>query len=157
MKYLILIFILTSTVGCKSKIEKENVVTEKSTELKPPFNNQGEQEDYWAQEFFKIEYKKQTHKRFTESIEIQKEKELLDGNGNRMEFANQIRFGNRAINIHLPDLKYQSIFKNGILYPDLISENDFTIGVFEELDFLSLTANVKRFRMWIFHEKRANP
>ena len=157
MKLFIAILLLTFSFGCKSQSKPEKTQTEKPTELKPPFSNQGEQEDYWTQEFFKDEYEKQIHSKFTDKIEILKEKELLDGHGKFMEFVNEIQFGNRTVNIHLPDLKYQPIFKTGILYPELISESNFDIGVFEELNFLSHPVNVKRFRMWIFHKKRSNP
>jgi len=47
MRYLILIIILNLTLSCKS--QKSTVINEPITELKPPFNTQGEQEDYWAQ------------------------------------------------------------------------------------------------------------
>lgn len=49
MKYLILITMLSFSLSCVSQS------TESFTELKPPFNTQGEQEDYWAQELFKKE------------------------------------------------------------------------------------------------------
>ncbi|MBU2929621.1 hypothetical protein [Winogradskyella psychrotolerans] len=157
MKLFVAILLLTFSFGCKSQSKPEKTQTEKPTELKPPFSNQGEQEDYWTQEFFKDKYEKQIHGKFTDKIEILNEKELLDGHGKFIEFVNEIQFGNRTVNIHLPDLKYQPIFKTGILYPELISESNFDIGAFEELNFLSHSVNVKRFRMWIFYEKRANP
>lgn len=157
MKYLFLILIIIFSASCASKVKTKKAITEQNPELKPPFSNQGEQEDYWTQEFFKNNYKKQKHNIFVDKIEILKEKELLDGHGNLLEFLNEIRFGNRTINIHLPDLKYQPIFKNGILYPEIISENDFEIGGFEELKFLSHPDKIKRFRIWVFHKNRANP
>ena len=157
MKLFVAIILLTFSIGCKSQSKPEKVKNEKITELKPPFNNQGEQEDFWAQEFFKNQYEKQNHDKFSEKISVIVDKEILDGNGNHFYFDNKIQFGNRILNIQLSDLKYQSIFTSGILYPEVISSDDIRIGALEELTFLSNSNKIKRFRMWISYPKRANP
>jgi|GEM_PF-2206656 len=149
MKKLTLILILILSVGCSSKTKTQKAITEQKTELKPPFKNQGEQEDFWAQEFFKNEYKKQNHERFIGKIKILNEYESLDNNGNFITNANEISFGNRVVKINLTDNKFRSIFENGILYPDLISEKYFKIWDLEELTFLNNSPKIKKFRMFV--------
>ena len=53
MKILNLILISILFCGCNSQSRIVETKTEQKMELKPPFANQGEQEDYWAQELFK--------------------------------------------------------------------------------------------------------
>jgi hypothetical protein len=149
MKKLTLILILILSVGCSSKTKTKKVIAEQKSELKPPFKNQGEQEDFWAQEFFKDEYKKQNHDRFNGEIKILKDSLELDINGNFITNANEIRFGDRIVEINLTDKNLRSIFENGILYPDLISEKYFKIWDLEELTFLNKSPKIKRFRMFV--------
>ncbi|WP_179354767.1 hypothetical protein [Winogradskyella vidalii] len=157
MKKLTLIFILILSVGCSSKTKTEKAITEKESELKPPFKNQGEQEDFWAQEFFKDEYEKQIHKTFNGKIEIINEYESLDDNGNFITNANEISFGNRVVEINLNDNKLRSIFEKGIVYPDLISEKYFKIWDLEELTFLNKSPKIKKFRMFVNMPERIYP
>jgi hypothetical protein len=149
MKKLTLILILILSVGCSSKTKTEKVIAEQKSELKPPFKNQGEQEDYWAQEFFKDEYEKQNHDRFDGTIRILNESKELDPNGNFITNTNEFSFGKRVVEINLNDLKFRSIFENGILYPDLISERNFKIWDLEELTFLNESPKIRKFRMFV--------
>jgi len=149
MKKLTFILILILSVGCSSKTKTEKTTTELESELKPPFKNQGEQEDFWAQEFFKDEYEKQNHNKFSGEIKIVNEYKSLDDNGNFITNTNEISFGNRVVEINLNDNKLRSIFENGILYPDLISEKYFKIWDLEELGFLNKSPKIKRFRIFV--------
>tara|TARA_R110001592_G_scaffold138699_1_gene358177 strand:+ start:1847 stop:2431 length:585 start_codon:yes stop_codon:yes gene_type:complete len=149
MKKLTLILILILSVGCSSKIKTEKAIIEQESELKPPFKNQGEQEDFWAQEFFKNEYEKQNHNKFNGEIKIINEYKSLDDNGNFITNVNEISFGNRVVEINLNDNKFRSIFEKGILYPDLISEKYFKIWDLEELSFLNKSPKIKKFRIFV--------
>ena len=149
MKKLTLILILILSIGCSSKTKTEKAITEQESELKPPFKNQGEQEDFWAQEFFKDEYEKKNHNRFNGEIKIVNEYKSLDDNGNFITNANEISFGNRVVEINLNDNELRSIFENGILYPDLISEKYFKIWNLEELSFLNKSPKIKKFRIFV--------
>ncbi|ALJ04810.1 hypothetical protein APS56_06605 [Pseudalgibacter alginicilyticus] len=148
MKKLTLILILILSAGCSSKTKTEKAITEQVSELKPPFKNQGGQEDFWAQEFFKDEYEKQNHIKFNGEIKIVNEYKSLDEHGNFITNANEISFGNRVVEINLNDNKLRSIFENGILYPDLISEKYFKIWDLEELSFLNKSPKIKKFRIF---------
>jgi hypothetical protein len=53
MKLFVAILLLTFSIGCKSQTKPKKVEIPKAQELKPLFYNQGEQEDYWAQEHLK--------------------------------------------------------------------------------------------------------
>ena len=141
MRYLILILILTLTLNCKS--QKSTVINEPITELKPPFNTQGEQEDYWAQELFKKEYKKKYYSKF---------------NGEITRVENKIRF-EKVQYIELLDTnpEYNLIFEKGLLYPDILGGLGLKIGSLEELNFLSNNPKVKRFRFWLYQWNSANP
>ena len=55
MKSLLILFLVIS-MGCYSQSSQEKFTYKKQRELKPPFETQGEQEDYWSQEFFKKQY-----------------------------------------------------------------------------------------------------
>ncbi|MDN3494266.1 hypothetical protein [Winogradskyella bathintestinalis] len=171
MKLILTILLLTFSFGCKSQNNPEKVETDKTTELKPPFKNQGEQENYWAQELFKKEYKEQSYELYLNEI---KEK---DGT----EFI----YDNKSFSIYGIDEPLKLLFKKGILYPQLISgfttENrktekeldslsvseryfyelsrgyNLTIMNLEELDFLSNSPKIKRFRFWLGRPKSVNP
>ncbi|MFI0431227.1 hypothetical protein [Mariniflexile sp. HMF6888] len=143
MKLFVLILLLTFSTDCKSQSNSEKVETEKRTELKPPFNNQGEQEDYWAQELFKKEYKKKHYSKFIGEI---------------TKTDNKIHFG-KVQYIELLDINsdYHLIFEKGLLYPDILSAISLRIGNVEELEFLSGNPKVKRFRFWLYRSNVANP
>jgi hypothetical protein len=162
MKPLVIILFLTFAILCQSQ---------ESTELKPPFKNQGEQEDYWAQELFKKEYKKTTYKVYTEKIE-------------RIDIS-KFTYDNKSFNVSVANKAIELIFTKGVLYPQLISGytteprksdkeldslsnteryfyelkrgDNLTITDLEELTFLSGSPKVKRFRFWLSGPKSANP
>ena len=140
--HLILIFILFC--GCNSQSKIVETKNEKKTELKPPFANQGEQEDYWAQELFKKEYVAKNYSKYFGEIKV--------------EDNNQIRFGDvQSIFISGTDTKYYSVLTNGLFHPDLLNALSLNITDLEELEFLSNSPKVKRFRFWLFRPNMANP
>ncbi|TXK48705.1 hypothetical protein FVR03_07530 [Pontibacter qinzhouensis] len=170
MKHLIKIFLLILSVGCNSLNQKETVTTGKN-KFRLPSQNQGEREDYWAQEFFKKEYKKQSHKIYTaEVIKIGE---------------NTLAYDDKTFDIYGVNDTLKLIFESGIIYPQLISGyskeprksqqelnllsvseryfyevsrgDNATITNLEELLFLSSTPKVKRFRFWLSLPKSANP
>ncbi|TPE44769.1 hypothetical protein [Pontibacter mangrovi] len=141
MRYLITLFVIVLSVSCvPQKGVREVKVLLKA---KPPFANQGEQEDYWAQELFKNEYKKTLYPKFTGQIVT---------NGSKVHFGKEgfVEFSNLR-----PE--YQLIFEEGLFYPDLLGATSLSIGNFEELDFLSDDPRVKRFRFWLYYPDSANP
>ncbi len=171
MKLFAIILLLTFSINCKSQSNPEKVQTEKSTELKPPFKNQGEQEDYWTQELFKKEYKKLSYETYRNEI-VEKE-------------GTEFIYDNKSFNIYGVNEALKLIFKKGILYPQLISGfttekrksekeldslsatqryfyemsrgDNLTITNLEELHFLSDSPKIKRFRFWLGRPKSANP
>ncbi|QNK78262.1 hypothetical protein H7F37_04110 [Winogradskyella sp. PAMC22761] len=171
MKLFVAIILLTFSIGCKSQSETNKIETKKSTELKPPFTNQGEQEDYWAQELFKKEYKNQSYEIYSNEIKE------IDGT--------ELIYDNKSFNIYGVNDTLEMIFKKGTLYPQLISGytteerksekeldslsvseryfyelsrgDNLSITNLEELKFLSDSPKIKRFRFWLGRPKSANP
>lgn len=171
MKLFIILLFLTFFIGCQSQKNYEKVKTERKSKLKPTFVNQGGQEDYWAQELFIKKYKKSFYEVYSSEIkEINKAKLI---------------YGNKSFNINSMNETYKLIFEKGILHPQLISGfttepdksneeldslsvaerylyelnrgDDLTITNLEELDFLSDSPKIKRFRFWVNRPKSANP
>lgn len=165
ISFLIIIISLILNFGCKSQ-RNENITLPIST-LKPPFQNQGEQEDYWAQEVFKNEYKKSKYEKYFGEIEnIDNEKLIYD---------------NKSFILYGVNDTLIKIFTEGILYPQLIdggnseiqksdtlSASIFLISEYartdylkitnlEELIFLSDSPKVKRFRFWLNRHTSSNP
>jgi len=86
MRLIVILLIITfSITSCQSQIGSEQKKTEKKLELKPPFSNQGEQEDYWAQELFKKEYDKKYYPKFLGKI-ITSESKIRFGKFKYIEF-----------------------------------------------------------------------
>ena len=140
MKNLLLTLLTFGMLSCSPRIQP-------TTELKPPFANQGEQEDYWAQELFKKEYKKHEYPRFEGSI---------------VTIDNRINFGTEWIEILSQDSDFQKILEQGLLYPSLFRQPELKLGDFEELYFLTNTPTIKRFRFFLYERtildtKLANP
>jgi hypothetical protein len=171
MKLFVAILLLTFSIGCKSQSKPKKVETKKAQELKPPFSNQGEQEDYWAQELFKNEYIKQTFKTYSDEIKEIEKTELI--------------FDNKSFHIYGVNDTLKLIFQKGIVYPQLISGyttdqhksekeldsltvsqkyfyeltrgDNLTITNLEELKYLSDSPKIKRFRFWLGRPNSANP
>ena len=136
--YLLLILLLSS-FDC---IAQNNSV-DKESEAQPKFENQGQQEDYWAKQLFDKEYKKQVYPRFRRILITEKD--------------NVISFGPTTIELltNSPDLR--PIFTTGLFYPRILNSHNLRISDLEELKFLSDSPTVKRFRFWLYHPNRANP
>jgi len=144
MKNICLILIFIISFSCISQTKIPETKTEQKSELKPPFSNQGEQEDYWTQELFKNEYKAKTFSKYIGEIKV-------DEN-------NRIQFGKvQSIEISGTDSKYLAILTNGLFYPDLLNSISLQISDLEELEFLSDSPKVKRFRFWLFLPYIQNP
>jgi len=135
MKYLILLFALTFFVSCKTnpKIAK--------SESQPHFRNQGEQEDYWAKQFFEREYKKTEYPKFIGEITT---------------YYWRIQFGDKQqVEYSHPKPEYKLIFEKGLLYPEILNLDTMEMCCLEELPFLSNDPQIKRFRFWM-HQKIGN-
>lgn len=171
MKLSILFLFLFLLMGCKSQsdVEVKNPVFK--TELKRPFDNQGEQEDYRAQEFFKNEYKKLTYAIYDGPI-IEKA-------------ATEFIYDHKTFRVLGVNDTLKLIYTKGILYPQLINGytsvahktnkkldsltviqryfyelnrgDDLRVSNLEELKFLSDSLTIKRFRFWLFAQKDSNP
>ena len=135
------------------------------------FKNQGEQENYWAEQVFEKQYQKQKFPKYKGKIIV---------------LSNQkIKFENKTLELNIFDY-YLPIFKNGIFYPQLIlgntdnnrilTENElekatdeerifnqigrndlFRISNLEELTFLNKDPKIKRFRFWSYTPGMVNP
>ncbi|NLR95060.1 hypothetical protein, partial [Flammeovirga agarivorans] len=140
-------------------------------ELKPTFKNQGEQEKYWAQEFFKYNYRDSIFSTYK---------------GEVRKISNyEYRFNNKSFFIESTSDSFQPLFSQGILYPQLIigyhlepkksteelellspfdryiytlkRGDSLTVFKLEEIKFLSKSAKVKRFWFWLFDKDIPNP
>src|ERR1035437_8752535 len=107
-----------------------------SDTLKRDFANEGEHANYEAGRFFKEQYIKQDHRRFAGTI--------VTINEHTYKYDNVIL---KVYDVN-PDLK--AIFEKGIFYPQLISNDTLELGVLKELQFLSNSPKIKRFRVWVF-------
>lgn len=109
------------------------------------FANQGEQEDYWAEKFFYEKYKTEKHQKFSG--------EIREYNKTTFGFDSTIVL---LLNDHN---KLASLFKTGLLHPQLFSNTQDTVKIdaLEELQFLKLPPTKKRFRLWYFGAWQANP
>ncbi|GLB48735.1 hypothetical protein [Neptunitalea lumnitzerae] len=139
--YVILVWVLT--LSCSSVYKTTEVEVNSSIQLSPPFTNQGEQEDYWAQELFKKEYTKKQYSKFVGEI---------------TNTGNKIRFGKfQFVELFDSNSDYNMIFEKGLFYPDILNVISLNIGSLEELKFLSDNPKVKRFRFWLYRPNMANP
>ncbi len=143
MKYRYLLIFLIISISCKFQVGGEDPILDSNSELKPPFKNQGEQEDYWAQELFKKQYEKSYFSKFTGDIRI------VEG---------RIQFGEiQLLELLNSNSKYNQIFLNGLIYPDILNASYLRISNIEELEFLSKSPKIKRFRFLVFRPKMSNP
>lgn len=140
MKPFLLTLLTFAIISCSPLIQR-------TAEPNPPFETQGEQEDFWAQELFKNEYKKEEYPRYS---------------GNITTTINRIYFENDWIEVLGKNSEFQQMFEQGILYPSLFGQYELKFGDLEQLYFLSDNPRVKRFR-FIHYErtlldtKLANP
>lgn len=161
MKYYIL-FLIFYISGLNAQNEK----------LRNNFRNQGEAEEYWAQQLFEEKYAPQVYEKFKDSIFAINESTL--------------KFGNKTLVVLTKNAECFEIFSRGIFYPQLIIGNEenrasktqaeleslsseerifylmgkndsLRISSFEELKSLSKSPKVKRFRFWVNHPGVANP
>lgn len=142
----------------------------KTANNKREFKNQGEQENYWAEQLFEKEYSKKYFKKFKDDILV---------TGNNFTYGDQT-----LIVVHTPK-ELNRIFSTGLFFPSIITgdsktvvkskpeldtlpiaqqvfynltrTDSFTISGVEELNFLTKTNTVKRFRFWLFRKGSANP
>jgi hypothetical protein len=139
---------------------------------KKEFKNQGEQENYWAEQLFEKEYVKQSFEKFQGKITT------ID--------KTNITFDNKTLEFWDTKTELLQIFTDGIFYPQiligkeenikikseeelkLLNQNEsylynlkrndkLRISSFEELDFLSKSPKVKRFRFWNYSFGSMNP
>ena len=148
----------------------EAQTTDNKNQIKREFKNQGEQEDYWAEQLFEKEYSKTYFDKFKGDI-------VIIGNG--------FIFGDKTFVITNTTKELKPIFSSGLFYPNIImgsaksiiksqaeldtlstlqkmfynmSRSDsLTISEFEELKFLTKSYTQKRFRFWLFRKGTANP
>ncbi|KQC32436.1 hypothetical protein AAU57_03145 [Nonlabens sp. YIK11] len=165
--YLLTVLVYSFVVTCQAQESNQGKVEK----LKPPFENQGQQEDYWAQEFFNKHYIKVDYKKYPDSIKVSDN--------------NVYVYGEKQFKVITSNNNFKSIFMLGLLYPQLIYGNinsaiktaskiealtvneqffyklnkgeNLTISEIEELSFLNPNNNVKRFRFWLSTQHMANP
>jgi hypothetical protein len=145
-------------------------MTEGRKQKSKEFKNQGEQEDYWAEQLFKEKYSKQHYDKYNGDI---------TGNGNSFSF------GDRTFIVINTSEEILAIFSSGLFYPSLIvgdtkievkssaeldslsaeerafynmgRTDSLTISDFEELKFLNSSPKRKRFKFWLWQHGFANP
>ena len=144
--------------------------TDNKNQINREFKNQGEQEDYWAEQLFEKEYSKTYFDKFKGDI-------VIIGNG--------FIFGEKTFVITNTTKELKPIFSSGLFYPNIITgdgkpitksqaeldtlstlqkmfynmsrSDSLTISEFEELKFLTKSYTQKRFRFWLFRKGTANP
>jgi len=126
--------IAISLICIKANAQKDSI---------PVFKNQGEQEDFWAKEIFRKEYKKENYKRFSGQI--------ITVN------ANTCQYGYLYFSIPEQADSIKPLFTSGILYPSLFGANASGIGNIKELPFPELPPAIKRFSCWVNRQGFANP
>jgi hypothetical protein len=141
-----------------------------SPDKKRVFKNQGEQEDYWAEQFFKKNYSMKVFDKYKGDITV---------NGNGFIYSDQ------TLVVTNTTKTLKSIFAKGVFYSSIITgqvktklkskeeldtlyveqkvfynltrTDSLTITDLEELTFLTKTATQKRFRFWLFRKGIHNP
>jgi hypothetical protein len=142
----------------------------KIADNKREFKNAGEQENYWAEQLFEKEYSKKFFEKFKGDI-------LVTGNN--------FTYGDQTLIVVNTATELNRIFSTGLFFPSIITGNrktivkskqeldtlpiaqqvfydltrtdSLTISDVEELNFLTKTNTVKRFRFWLFRKGSANP
>ena len=107
------------------------------------FSNQGQQEDYWAEKLFYEQYIKEYYPKYRGQIKV----------------ISSSVFSFDSLHIMLLNdphpMVLTSIFKQGLLFPTLFTQNasvndTLKIDALEELTFLKLPPTKKRFRLWCY-------
>ncbi len=119
-----------------------NAQNDSQTEKKV-FNNQGEQEKYRVEVFFKDHYSTQSYPEFNGKI-------------TEIDF-NTYKFDSEVIVLDNINRTLKSIFLKGLLYPQIIATDISFISSLEELKFLNTSPKVKRFKFWLFRKNVNNP
>lgn len=135
-----IIIAVLSTMFCFGLANVFAQAGQKHDTVAPKFENQGEQEVYWARQFFKREYKEQKFERFKGTI---------------ISVDDTIVFLKDTLSIFNTDAELKAIFLNGILYPALIGGN--RISDIEELKTADLPPQKKRFALLLYHKLFLNP
>lgn len=138
---------------------------------KREFKNQGEQENYWAEQIFEKEYKKENYSRFNSEILVKSNSEILFHNKTLMVYCSSDYLPIFTLGIFYPQLLIGTGENNEILSKDefdkltdekkffynLQKNDSFSISNLEELKFLSKNPTIKRFRFWNFRSGFVNP
>lgn len=114
-----------------------------SQTAKKVFKNQGEQEKYQAEAFFKDHYSAQIYPEFSGKI-------------TEIDF-NTFKFDTEVIVLDNINRTLKPIFLKGLLYPQIIGTEISFISSLEELKFLNPSPKVKRFKFWLFSKNTSNP
>lgn len=140
-------------------------------EIKNGFKNQGEQENYWAEEAFKTKYKKQFFKRFHGTISLVNETTFtyrdrtLIVNDTNIELKTICKIGLLYPEIITGKLRYKPLTKKELtamtseqkqLY-DMVIQDGLTISNLEELRFLNTIPQIKRYSFLLFEKGFSNP
>jgi len=179
MKLFVPILLIIFFINCKSQSKTKKTETVKKTELKPAFNNQVEQENYLVKDYFKRKYEKHCYETYSNEI-----KEIFSNEVEEVDETKLI-YDDKSFNIYDINGTLKLIFNTGILYPQLISGftseprksnkelellsiserafyelsrgDNLSIMNLEELEFMSGSPKIKRFRFWLWWPKSANP
>jgi hypothetical protein len=163
IRHLLIIILLTLT-----SILVDAQTTDNKSKIE--FKNQGEKEDYWAEQLFEKEYSKKYFDKFTGDI-------VISGDG--------FIYGDKTFVIVNTPKDLKAIFSSGLFYPTIITgdtksvvksqveldtlsteqkvfynmtrTDSLTISEFEELKFLTKSNTQRRFRFWLFRKGVANP
>jgi hypothetical protein len=105
------------------------------------FDNEGQSEDYWAEELFKQKYRKEKFEKYNGKIQV---------------IGDSVIYDKTSIQLYV-DPKFKPLFTSGILYPQLLFLGSLRIMNFEELTFVNHSETVKRYRFWLFYKSFTNP
>src|SRR5438105_2291848 len=165
MKYTHTFSTMILTLGFLSLQAQVNEPKGMSADTKREFKNQGEQEDYWAEQFFKNQYLKQIFTKYDGEI-------IVNGEG--------FLFLDQTLVVTNTPKELRNIVAKGIFYPSVITgqintkikskeqldtlsveqkafynltrTDSLTISNLEELTFLNKQHTQKRFRFWLYRK-----
>jgi hypothetical protein len=150
--------------------ETKSAIKDNKKEVKREFKNQGEQEEYWAKQFFDEKYSKQHFEKFK---------------GDIIKNENSFIYDEKTIVVTNTQKDLKTIFSSGIFYPNIIfgeiksiiksqaeldtlsttnklfynlnRTDSLMITDLVELKFLSNSSKYKRFKFWLWKKGFANP